>query len=180
MDKLNTSNFKRFYIVHYDRCFRFAKSYVHDDLVAQDIASEALIKLWELSEAEELEHPLRLLYVILKNKALDHLKHERIKQYALSVLSNQAKRELEIRISTLEAGNPDKVFAQDVKDILIDTFNLLPKQTQVIFELSRINNVPRKEIAHRFNISAKGVDYHIAKALSYLKKSLKDYFSILL
>jgi RNA polymerase sigma-70 factor (ECF subfamily) len=158
----------------------FAKSYVHNDLVAEDIASEALIKLWELSEIKEIENPLRLLYVILRNKALDHLKHEKIKNEALTSISAYSKRELEIRISTLEASNPDKIFASNIQDILHETISKLPEQTRLIFEMSRFKNIPKEEIAKYFDISVKGVDYHISKALFSLRKNLKDYFPILL
>lgn len=180
MDSLSSSNFKAFYVTYYDRCFLFAKSYVHNDLVAEDIASETLIKLWELSEIEEVENPSRLLFVILRNKALDYLKHEKIKQSALESMSTHADRELEIRISTLEASNPDKIFADDIQNILHSTMASLPEQTRKIFEMSRFKDVSKKDIADYFKISTKGVDYHISKALSSLRESLKDYFPIFL
>lgn len=167
-------------MTYYDRCFLFAKSYVHNDLVAEDIASETLIKLWELSEIEEIESPSRLLFVILRNKALDYLKHEKIKQSALESMSTYADRELEIRISTLEASNPDKIFADDIQNILHTTMAALPEQTRKIFEMSRFKDVSKKDIADQFEISVKGVDYHISKALSSLRENLKDYFPIFL
>lgn len=158
----------------------FAKSYVHNDLVAEDIASEALIKLWELADGEEIENPSRLLYVILKNKALDYLKHEKVKQRTLEAISTGAMRELEIRISTLEASNPDKIFDSDIQEIYRKAILSLPQQTRMIFEMYRFDNIPKNEIADYYNITVKGVDYHIAKATSFLKESLKDYFPLFL
>jgi RNA polymerase sigma-70 factor, Bacteroides expansion family 1 len=180
MDSLNSSNYKKFYTIYYDRCFLFAKSYVHNDLVAEDIASEALIKLWELSEIKEIENPLKLLFVVLRNKALDYLKHEKIKSEALLSMSDWAKRELEIRISTLEASNPDKIFSNDIQEILRKTIAGLPEQTRMIFEMSRSKNMSKTDIAEYYNISIKGVDYHISKALASLRENLKDYFPIAL
>lgn len=180
MDNLSSSNFKEFYVTYYDRCFMFAKSYVHDDLVAEDIVSETLIKLWELSKLEDIINPHRLLYVMLKNKALDCLKHEKVKQDALISISAYSKRELEIRISTLEASNPDKIFASDIRKILQSTISNLPEQTRTIFEMSRFKNMQKREIAEYFNISVKGVDYHISKALSLLRENLRDYFPLFL
>lgn len=180
MENLNSSNYKKFYTTYYDKCFLFAKSYVHNDLVAEDIASEALIKLWELSEIKEVDNPSRLLYVILRNKALDYLKHEKIRQDALISISDLAKRELEIRISTLEASDPDKIFSSDIQEILRTTMSTLPEQTRIIFEMSRFKNMPKQDIADYFGITVKGVDYHISKTLSALRENLKDYFPILL
>lgn len=180
MDRLTASNFKEFYTCYYDRCFLFAKSYVHDDLVAEDIASESLIKLWKMSEMEAISNPSTLLFVIIKNKALDHLKHERIKQNVLTSISAEAQRELDIRISTLEANNPNNIFSEDIQSILRVTLAKLPPQTRAIFEMSRYKNISRKAIATHFNISAKGVDYHLSIALSRLRENLKDYFVIIL
>lgn len=180
MDFLNSSNFNKFYTLYYNRCFLFAKSYVHNDLVAEDIASESLIKLWELSENESIENPSRLLYVVLKNKALDYLKHEKIKQKTLETISVDATRELEIRISTLEASNPDKIFGKDVQEIFQKAISSLPKQTRMIFEMYRFDNISKKEIADYYSISVKGVDYHISKAQSILKENLKDYIPLFL
>ena len=41
--------------------------------------------------------------------------------------------------------------------------------------MSRYENKSIKEIADALNISVKGVDYHISKALKALRVSLKDY-----
>lgn len=180
MDFLNSSNFNKFYTLYYNRCFLFAKSYVHNDLVAEDVASEALIKLWELSDKETIDNPLRLLYIVLKNKALDYLRHEKIKQKTLEMMSVDATRELEIRISTLEASNPDKIFGDDVHEIFQKAISTLPKQTRMIFEMYRFDNISKKEIADYYNITVKGVDYHISKAYQVLRENLKDYIPLFL
>lgn len=43
-------NFNSIYTTYYRRAFLFTLSYVHNDLVAEDIVSEAIIYLWELSK----------------------------------------------------------------------------------------------------------------------------------
>ena len=39
--------FNDIYNSSYRKCFAFAKSYVHRNEVADDIASESMVKLWE-------------------------------------------------------------------------------------------------------------------------------------
>ncbi|GHT47788.1 hypothetical protein FACS189440_09420 [Bacteroidia bacterium] len=175
MDCAKPFVFKSFYAAYYNRCFLFAKSYVHDDWVAEDIASESLIKIWEISQSEELENPKTLLFTIVKHKALDHLKHQAIRMEVLAQLSDNGMRELEIRISNLEASNPEKIFAANIRDIINTTLAGLPEQTRSIFEMYRFRNLSKKEIAERYNISIKGVDYHLSKALNVLRENLKDY-----
>lgn len=42
MDDLNINSFNALYTLYYRKSFLFAKSYVHDEQVAEDIAAEAL------------------------------------------------------------------------------------------------------------------------------------------
>ena len=175
MEKLHFGNFNEFYSKYYKKCFLFAKSYIHDDWAAEDIASESLIKLWELLKQKEIEHPLALLFSILKNKALDYLKHETIKYEALSALTTSGQRELEIRISTLKACDPEQMYSTEVQSIIDSTLNSLPEQTRKIFIMSRFENLTRLEIADALGLTKKGVEYHITKALKRLHINFKDY-----
>ena len=180
MHILNSSNFQKFYNTYYKRCSKFAMSYVHNDWVAEDIASDALIKLWEMTLKEHVDNPKTILFTILRNKALDYLKHEKIARNALTDLTEFHKRDLEIRISTLEACDPQKIFAADIQSIIHKSLFGLPKNTKEIFEMNRFQNMSKTEIAKHFDITVKGVDYHISRALACLKENLKDYFPIIL
>jgi RNA polymerase sigma-70 factor (ECF subfamily) len=180
MDKLNTSGFKSFFVSWYDRSFLFAKSYVHDDLAAEDIASEALSELWKIVRSREVETPKTLLFTILKRLALNHLKHEAVKQNTLNSLSRYGKQELEMRISTLEACEPERVYEADIQHIIQTTLSNLPEQTQEIFKMNRLHDLSKKEIAQKLGITIKGVDYHLYKALKSLRENLKDYYPLAL
>lgn len=178
MDDTLGNSFNAIYTFYYKKSFFFAKSYVHDDLAAEDIASESLIRLWEKLKAETIDYVEPLLLTILKNKALDYLKHEEVKRTALESISDWHNQELSIRISALEACNPNEIFSKEVKSIVRDTLNLLPEQTRQIFLLSRFENQSNREIAEQMGISVKGVEYHISKALKSLRVSLKDYLPL--
>lgn len=179
MPQKEIHSFNSLYTQYYRKAFLFTKSFVHDEAVAEDIVSDALIKLWEKMKAGNTDYTDALLLTILKNKSLDHLKHEAIKAEALHSISALSQRELEIRISTLQACDPEEIFSEEVKKIITDTLALLPEQTRQIFIMSRFQNKPNKEIAEEVGISVKGVEYHITKALKPLRISLKDYLPVL-
>lgn len=69
-------DFNIIYERNYRRSFLFTKSYVHDDMVAEDIVAESLVKYWRLVSAGENEITEALLLTILKNKALNYLRHK--------------------------------------------------------------------------------------------------------
>ncbi|MGD9771631.1 MAG: RNA polymerase sigma-70 factor [Parabacteroides sp.] len=167
--------FSNIYKEYYSKAFRFANLYVRNDMVAEDIAAESLVKLWETMKKECVEKPSSLLLTILKRKSLDYLRSQSRAQQVFEDLENWRQRELLIRISTLDACDPEYVFSNEIRKILRDTLSQLPSQTRKAFVLSRFEHKSGKEIAQILGISVKGVDYHIAKAVSALRVSLKDY-----
>ena len=178
MSNAIVSSFNEIYTSYYKKSFFFAKSYVHDDLAAEDIASDSLIKLWEKLKTEKIDYIEPLLLTILKNKALDYLKHEEVKRTAFESMADWHQQELSIRISTLESCDPNEIFSDEVESIIRETLKLLPEQTRQIFLLSRLENKSNKEIAEQMGISIKGVEYHISKALKALRITLKDYLPL--
>ncbi len=55
-------------------------------MVAEDIASESLIKLWQWIQDNLVENIEPMLLGILRNKALDYLRHESMKQQVITQL----------------------------------------------------------------------------------------------
>lgn len=178
MSNVTLNSFNEIYNSYYKKSFFFAKSYVHDDLAAEDIASESLIRLWEKLKTEEIDYIEPLLLTILKNKALDYLKHEEVKRAAFESMVDWHQQELSIRISTLESCDPNEIFSDEVENIIQDTLKSLSEQTRLAFLLSRFENKSNKEIAEQMGISVKGVEYHISKALKALRITLKDYLPL--
>ena len=172
-------DFNSIYERNYRRSFLFTKSYVHDDMAAEDIVAESLVKYWRLSTSQKAETSEALLLTILRNKALDYLRHKAIHESAIENITELNNRELNIRISTLEACDPEQIFSQEIQTIIYDTLKSLPEQTRRIFEMSRFENKSVKEIAEETNLTVKGVEYHITKALKVLRINLKDYLPLL-
>ena len=175
MDSDSANSFNAVYTAYYRKSFLFVKSYVHDELVAEDIVSESLIKLWERMKLQPIEHVQSYLFTILKNSSLDYLKHESVERKAFKSLNEHLLREHEIRVSVLQACDPNEIFSTEIERILRETLATLPEKSRNIFMMSRFENKSNKEIAEIFNISVKGIDYHIALAIKTLRVSLKDY-----
>lgn len=176
----SVNSFKTVYMAYYRKSFLFVKSYVHDELVAEDIVSESLIKLWERMKRKPVEHLQPFLFSILKNSALDHLKHETVQREAYKSLNERLNREHEIRISVLQSCDPNEIFSLEIQQIIMATLATIPEKSRKIFMMSRFENKTNSEIAEIFNITVKGVDYHIVLTIKKLRVSLKDYLPLCL
>ena len=69
------SSFAEVYTEFYRKSYLYVKSNVHDDMAAEDIVSESLIRLWERMKKETVDPIRPFLFSILKNRSLDYLKH---------------------------------------------------------------------------------------------------------
>lgn len=178
MTQTEIHDFNTLYLQSYRKAFIFTKSFVHDKSVAEDIVSDSLIKIWESVKRKKWEYSDALLLTVLKNKSLDYLKHEAIKTEVIQSLADSSQRDLEIRISTLQACDPEEIFSEEVKRLVSETLAALPEQTRRIFIMSRFQNKSNKEIAEELNLSVKSIEYHITKALKLLRENLKDYWLV--
>lgn len=174
-----SQRFSEIYEQYYKRSFLFVKSYVREDMAAEDIVSDTLISLWQTIRTEHVEFPVALLVTMLKNNSLNYLKHQDVKQAAIESITTGMKRDLHYRITTLEACDPQEMFSVEIKAIIEKTLAQLPEQTRLIFELSRYEHKPVKEIASELNLSPKAVEYHITKSLKALRVALKEYLPLI-
>jgi len=177
---LNQANtFNEIYTAYYRKSYLYVKSYVHDNMAAEDIVSDALIKLWERMKKEAVAPVSPFLFSILKNSTLDYLKHQTVKRDVHGTIGNALTRELEIRKTSLESSDPNEIFSKEIHHIIHTTLQTLPERTREIFLLSRFENKSHKEIAALFDISEKGVEYHISQSIKELRLSLSDYLPLI-
>ena len=83
-----------------------------------------------------------------------------------------------LKITTLEACNPEELFSSEAQQLVDKALDSLPEKTRTIFIMSRYENKKHKEIAEHFNLSTKSIEFHISKALDVLRKELKDYLPL--
>lgn len=171
--------FDNIYRQYYKKSLLFVNSYVNDADAAEDIVSDSFINLWGAIKKEDIRNPLGMLLFILRNESLNYLKHQRVKRAAIESISSKLSRDLDYRIITLEAFEPEDIYSSEITEIVKKTLLSLPEQTRRIFEMSRYEYRSVKEIAEELSISTKTVEYHITRSLKALRLGLEDYLPTL-
>ena len=170
------SSFTRFFQENHERFILFAYSYLRDRAEAEAVVMESMASLWEnRAKWQEGSNLKALLLTIIRNKSLNHLEHRQVRLRVECDLGDHKQKELDLRIATLKACEPDKIFDTEIQRIVNKTLLSLPAQTRNIFVLSRYKNTSNKEIAAQLGMSLKNVEYHITKVLKVLRVELKDY-----
>jgi RNA polymerase sigma-70 factor (ECF subfamily) len=71
----------------------------------------------------------------------------------------------------------DTISFADLQKDLEKAICELPEQRQMIFRMSRFQDLKHKEIAEKLHISPKTVETQIYRSLSFLREKLKSYLN---
>jgi RNA polymerase sigma-70 factor (ECF subfamily) len=160
----------------YSRLFSFAKSYLRDGVVAENIVQDAFLMLWERRETLKQDSNIQAwLLTVVKNNILNYIERQKRQARVEGIYVERIMRELELRISSLKDCDPEYLFSTEVAEIIWKALDSLPEQCRKVITMSRFDEMTNKEIAEKLNITVKGVEYHITNALKRLRLELKDY-----
>lgn len=174
------SDFNSLFNSNYSRMVRFANGYVKDLEVAEDFVVEAFSTYWQNRQLlPDESNPQAYILTIVKNKCLNYLKHLKVKQKVADDLAKYSSWHIEMSIQTLNACNPSKLFSKEIQNIVQETLINMPIKTAEIYQLSRGKGLTYKEIAYELSISVKTVEFHISKALGFLRKALRDFLVLM-
>lgn len=172
----NENAFRTIFNSYYPKLLAFSKEYVKDQEVAKNLVQESFLKLWENRFKLRDDSNLKAyLLKVLRNKALNYLKAEKVKLKYEEQMKHQYN-ELVLNIGALNQLDFDMLSLTELNDIIERTIRQLPPQCRRVFELSRHESLKNKEIADQLGISIKAVEGHISRALCQLRKQLKIYF----
>jgi len=161
--------FNKYHKKLYAYLFRLLKS--KED--AEEIVQETFIKIWEKREEFIEGYSFdAFLFKIAKNSFIS-LTRKKVNQ---KVFENHPEIYTEIDSSTSE----NYIIFKETRDIINSIIEGLPPKRREIFRLRRIDNLSRKEIAEKLEISIPTVDNQLMKANSYLKEEFKKYSLLLL
>lgn len=171
------SFFNQLFTDYKDKFKYFAYTYLRDEAAAEDIVMESFAYYWENRESlENHENIPAYLLKVIKNKCLNYLRAQSIREKVNQTINEHNARVLQAQISTLEACEPQSIFSEEAKLLVEKALKSMKPQTHEIFIRSREMNQTYKEIAKEMNISTKVVEYHMSKALQIFRIYLKDYY----
>ena len=130
---------------------------------AEDLAQEALVKLWQNCSAVPLEKAKSYIYTIANNSSLNQIAHQKV------VLR------YEKNFTGLDKTNENPEYLLEEKQFqtkLLKAIEKLNEKQRVAFLMHRIDGKKYSEIALDLNISVKAVEKRIHLALLSLRKEI--------
>jgi RNA polymerase sigma-70 factor (ECF subfamily) len=160
---------ERLYIAHRPGLFVYVNRMVSDRAVAEEIVQDLFIRVWRCRQELELRGTLRsYLYAAGRNHAINHLKRRKVAHRWW-----QRKSEILTQGSPVQQG--DSAAYRELSESVESAIAALPERTRLVFTLSRNGGLTYPEIAKEMGISVKTVESQMARALRYLRESLKPF-----
>lgn len=165
--------FERLFRAYADSLCAFAAQHVGDGRAAEDVVQEVFCDLWS-RRAEWCPQGAVKAYLFraVRNTALDHLKHRRVKR------AWEAEEKQRDRISE-QSGPVDALQHQELKRAMQQAVEELSERRRLIYRMARRHNMSYKEIAIALEIAPKTVENQMGRALKILRDRLAKYAALL-
>ena len=143
----------------------FLGRYVQSRAVAEDLVQDLFLTLWNKREELEITGTVdTYLFGAARNRALNHLRHERVAdRFRTTVLERATPQALSNEVEILEL--------LEVQEA-VDT---LPARCRLIFTLHHHQGLTYQEIAHSLGLSIKTVETQMGRALKALRAWMKAH-----
>lgn len=152
------------FLRYYMRIYLFAKGFVKDGSLAEDIAQNVFMKLWIARANISGESINHLLYTITHNEIRDYFKSG-YRQRRDSLDNNPEP-------VTKDVDALDLIQSQYIEQVVVRTIDHLSERRKEIFRLSREENLTNKEIAEMLGISVRTVEKSIELTLKEIRKAI--------
>ncbi len=158
------SAFNYFYDRYFPRLFLIIREYVGRDDAAEDIVSNAFIKLYDRrTRIREAEHVYGFLFVVARNKAVEYRRDQKRWRGVSADLEVLADREYQDPLEAEVEGNVRMLKIRRLVDEL-------PPARKLIFELHFFKGLSVREIANQLNLTEITIRNQRNRALSYLRQ----------
>lgn len=151
--------FEVFYRMERNNLVHFINSYVKDRSRSEDIAQDALLRLWERRRSLRDGGNIRaLVFTTARNMAIDYLRRK------------TDTDSLEACLCLEDESVDGLIEALDLASLLGKTFSSLPEKLRETFIQSRAGGLTNREIALNEKVSIKAIEYRISAVLRSFKK----------
>lgn len=175
------ARFEEIYLSYFSKMKRFAREYVVSEEDAENIVHDVFAELWEDKRIFGLSLNLvAYLFTAIKNKCLNHLRHQLVVHETASRLQEEYRLSLRMNLDSLELFDQRVFSGDDIEKAISRALDTLSEKCRTIFIMSKLEGKKQKEIARELAISINTVETQMGIAYKKLRAELKDYLPLFL
>ena len=162
--------FEAIYKRYWRRLFIAAYQRIGSHESCEELVQDIFTGLWNNRGKVQIQCLQVYLHTAVRYRVIDFIHREMIRKAAMG------QREPVISDNCTE----EDVLLDDLNGALQKEISKLPTRCQLVFKLSRENNLSIKQVAHELGISEKTVENQLTKALKLLRMNLRHFTFLLL
>ncbi|MDO5968260.1 sigma-70 family RNA polymerase sigma factor [Flavivirga aquimarina] len=164
LDIKSISGFEKTYNAYWEKVYAVCYNNTRKIELSQGMTQEIFKSLWERRNRLQIEHIENYLVRAAKFKVSEYYR-------------NKAIREKKLNIACADYCNAANCTENDISfSFLVEELGMLveklPCRCKEVFKMSREKGFTNKQIATELQVTERAVEYHISKALKFLKANL--------
>jgi RNA polymerase sigma-70 factor (family 1) len=163
MSGINEADFDNIFTRWYEPVRNFVYYKSGDIQVAEDIAQDVFLKIWEKREGIRIETVKSLLYKVATNLFLNRMEHHKV------LLKFIPPDPSEMKVAGPDFELEMKEFDKKLQTALTD----LDEKQRTVFLMNRIDGFTYLQIAETMGLSVKAIEKRMEKAIAFLKKRIE-------
>jgi len=146
---------------HYTKLVHYALKITSDAESSEEMVQDVFVSVWNNRKKLEVKSFYAYLSRAVRNKCIT---------YVQSAMKHQKESIENVMYASKDNDSQQDMEFDELADALKEAENLLPKQTRLVFSLSRHSEMTYNEISKELDISVKTVEYHISKAFKLMRE----------
>lgn len=169
----NETAFRCFFDHYTPLIFTFVERLTRSKADAEEIVQDTFMKIWTSRESLPfIDKPGHYCYVIARNKALDNMRKIARDQRLLDQLWLSFSGEED---NSLE----NELQSQEYYQLIDQALLRLPRQKQLVFNMSRREGLSHLEISQRLGLSKSRINNILVEVLKYIKSFLEQHSTLI-
>jgi RNA polymerase sigma-70 factor (family 1) len=163
----NTSSLEKLMRRYESKVYQFALKLVKSTELAEEIAQDTFIKIWEKrSELADIDSLSAWLFAITKNKSFNHLKE---------VAARFMREEVYASEALFETDGETDIHYRDFKLLAASLVDKLPPGRRTIYKMKMEQGLSNEDISNQLNLSPSTVKNQLNKSFQTLKGLLSEH-----
>lgn len=165
-EKLTVQEFERAFDLYYTNVRNFLYYKTSQSELAEDVAQDAFVKLWETRDKIDKSSIKAYVFTIANNLAINQLKRDQLKF-----------KFLKLQVDRKDIKTPEYLLEmQEFDEKLQRTLEKLPDGAREVFLMNRMDGLKYREIAEMLGLSMKAVEKRMSRALAILRENISGKF----
>ncbi|SFW61258.1 RNA polymerase sigma-70 factor [Chitinophaga sancti] len=167
--------FNELFTAYYEKLILFAKYYVKQKEIAEELVSAFFVRLWlKRAQLSTVGNPAGFLYSGVKNAALNHIRDQQ--KHNIMIREQEAGELFQFPENSDAAKTVDQ---KELQEQLRKAIAALPEQRQLIFRLVKEDGLKCKEVATLLDLSVRTIENQVYHALKSLSATIRSYLGYL-